>query len=302
MVDENVVSNQIVRVRIGDVCCSITCPDERTADYINQRYVKFLSKKPADIRIKLDTVKRFSPRYLESLPPSLKHLKWGDQVAAICRVDGAGSSAPPLCINITVERYQLTTRYEYKIMNTLLPVAYYTVQRRTYPDQLPAMVLHACGIIRNGRIIIFTGPSETGKTTIARFCGSEHGSLVNDEMLLLSGTGTSTGEYRAQGIPIIGGVPHHSSETAPPACVMMLKQAPRTAIRPLDRVEAYLRFIRQIIAPRELTRLDDDIKVILSETTRFADEFTKSVPFFELEFALDKEALWQAIEEIEEII
>ena len=294
-------SNRILSVQIGDVCCSIICHDDKTSAYLRQIYANFISGKAADITIELDVMESFSSRHIESIKPPEKILKWGEQVAAICRVNGDKPASVGQSVRITVEKQQLTAQSQYKVMNTLLSAAYYTVQHGRHPDTLLAMVLHACGIIRKDRVMIFTGPSETGKTTIARLCSNEHGRLVNDEMVLLSGAGIGSRKYLVQGIPIIGGIPQRMNEAALPACVMMLKQSKRTSIRPLDRVEAYLRFIRQIIAPRDLIK-PDDTKVMLSEISQFSDDFTKSVPFFELEFTLDKGPLWKAIDEIEQVL
>jgi hypothetical protein len=147
--------------------------------------------------------------------------------------------------------------------------------------------------------MIFTGPSETGKTTIARLCGNEYGKVVNDEMLLVTGAEPDGARLMTQGVPIIGGVAQRLNVKAPPSCVLMLKQAQKTSIRPLDRVEAYRRFLRQVITPLGVIE-PDDIKTMLTEVTRFSDEMTKAVPFYELEFTLEKEPLWRAVGEIEE--
>ena len=162
---------------------------------------------------------------------------------------------------------------------------------------MPTMLIHACGILRGESMVIFTGPSETGKTTIARLCGSKYGKVVNDEMLLVTG-GADGGSLSIHGIPIIGGVKQRLNIKAPPVCVMMLKQAKKTSVRPLDRVEAYLRFMRQVIAPRHITE-PDDINKMLTATTGFADTLTKAIPCYELAFTLEKEPLWQAVAETE---
>ena len=180
-----------------------------------------------------------------------------------------------------------------------MPSFYYTGLWKKYQDNLPAMLVHACGILRKGKLMIFTGPSETGKTTIARSCGTEHGQVVNDEMLLVSGAGINGAGLITQGVPIIGGVEQRLNVKAPLACVLMLKQAKTTSVRPLDRAEAYRRFLRQVIMPRELVRPDDNT-AMLTEVARFSDLMTKTVPFYELEFTLEKDPLWKAVDEIEE--
>jgi hypothetical protein len=118
-------------------------------------------------------------------------------------------------------------------------------------------------------------------------------------MLLLTGTLQHGDSLITQGVPIIGGVSQRLNVKAPPACIMMLKQAEKTSIRPLDRVDAYLRLMRQMIAPRVLIDTDDTA-AMLAETTRFADILTKALPCYELEFTLEKAPLWETVAEIEE--
>jgi len=184
-------------------------------------------------------------------------------------------------------------------MNLLLAAFYCMVLRVKYQENFPAMLVHACGILRKGKLMIFTGLSGTGKTTVARLCGNEHGQVVNDEMLLVTGAGIDGAGLMTQGIPVIGEVAQRLNIKAPPACVIMLKQAQKTSIRKLDRVEAYRRFLRQVILTQNLIGPDDN-KAIFTEIARFSDLMTKAVPFYELEFTLEKEPLWQAVGKIEE--
>jgi hypothetical protein len=292
-------SNQTIQVQIGNVNCLINCQDATIMRYFRQLYTGFLSDKPADITIDLDIVEQLNTSNLESAVPPVKKLMWGDQVVAICCVDEDKSTGERSTIKVTVERQRLTPRLGFKIMNLLLPTAYYTVLQENHRDSLPAMLVHACGIIRQGRLMIFTGPSEMGKTTIARFCGNEHGQVVNDEMLLVTESGISNAGLVTQGVPILGGVAQRLNVRAPLACVLMLKQSQRTSIRALDRVEAYRRFLRQVILPRNLVKPDDNT-TMLTDIAKFSDLMTKAVPFYELEFTLEKEPLWRAVGEIEE--
>jgi hypothetical protein len=292
-------SDHAIQVQIGDVCCSVICQDATIMRYLTQLYAGFLSDKPVDISIELDIVERFSASDSESALPPAKILTWGEQIAAFYRVNGDESVSVSPTVKVTVENRQFDPRFGFKIMNLLLPAFYCMVLRKKHQDSLPAMLVHACGILRKRRLMIFTGLSGTGKTTVARLCGNEHGQVVNDEMLLVTGAGMDGTRLMTQGIPIIGGVAQRMNVKAPPACVLMLKQAPKTSIRTLERAEAYRRFLRQVIMPQNLVTPENN-KAILTEIAIFSDVMTKAVPFYELEFTLEKEPLWRAVDEIEE--
>jgi hypothetical protein len=166
-----------------------------------------------------------------------------------------------------------------------------------YNGNLPAMLVHACGIFRRGQALVFTGPSEAGKTTIARLCGERDGELINDEMLLISRPTSNGNGISVQSAPIIGRFPPQRSVTTPLRCILLLKKSSKTTVRCLERVEAYLRFLRQIITPVYIGQ--SDVRTVLSLMAAFSDEVTGTTPVYELEFTLDGEPLWQVIAELE---
>jgi hypothetical protein len=288
-----------IPVQIGDVGCSIECYDRRISGRLKKIYAGFLSHKQADIRIELDTIQRFGVPPVDIKSDSVKIIKSFEEISMICSFNTCQPFISRPNVRVVMERKQFNPGHGYKFMNWLLRNAYYTVKNKRHRDILPAMLIHACGIIRKRHLLIFTGPSGIGKTTIARMCGNEHGKVANDEMLLITGVETDGSRLMAQGLPIIGGVRQRSHVKVPVLCVMTLKQAQRTSIRPLDRVEAYLRIMRQIVAPTDLIE-NDDTKTMITKVTGFADSLTKAVPCYELEFTLEEEPLWKAVEEIEE--
>jgi hypothetical protein len=63
-------------------------------------------------------------------------------------------------------------------------------------------------------------------------------------------------------------------------------------------MESYVRFLRQLITPAYIGQTDR--RAVFSLMADFSNEITGAVPFYELEFTLDKEPLWQLIAELEE--
>ena len=159
------------------------------------------------------------------------------------------------------------------------------------------MLVHACGILRNGKAIVFTGPSEIGKTTVARLMGDTRSEVFSDEMLLMSHPGSNGNGVYVQNAPILGEFLPGRNFSAPLSCILLLKQNNRTAYNYLDKAEAYLRFIRQIIAPSCVGNYDK--KTAYSLMADFSSAIVRSIPVYELEFNLDKNSLWKITDELE---
>ena len=183
------------------------------------------------------------------------------------------------------------------MLNRLLCMAYYTGCKVKHDGNPPALLVHACGILRNGQALLFTGPSDIGKTTVGRLCDDNFGQVLNEEMLLVSRPHQDNGTLQVQGVPIIGELPYRPNTVAPLKCVFLLKQSERTAIRRTDRMEAYLRFMRQIVIPAYIGQRGR--RAIYSLMAEFSDEVTSVTPVCELGFTLDKESLWEVVGELE---
>jgi hypothetical protein len=293
------LSSREMRVQIGDVCCSIFCPDSEIYTSLYRLYHNFLSDQPEDITLKINVVEQISTANIKSALSRGEFIRSEGRIVAIYRLSGKQSTTTNHTINLTAGKCYFGPQLGFKIMNLILPASYYAVVKLRHPDGLSAMLVHSCGIIRRGQVLLFAGPPETGKTTIARLCGDEHGQVVNDEMVLLSGVRPNSGRPMVQGIPIIGGIAQRLNVKAPLACVIMLKQDSKTAVRRLSRLEAYLRFMRQVIASWDYYAGYKDTKKIILQNTEFSDWVTKNVPFYELQFTLDREQLWRAVAELE---
>lgn len=101
------------------------------------------------------------------------------------------------------------------------------------------VIFHSSYIDWNGRAILFTAPSETGKTTQAELWRELRGAqIINGDRSALR---ILNGNAYAAGIPFSGSSIYCKNKTLPLAAVVYLQQAPITSIRRLWGVEAFCR-------------------------------------------------------------
>jgi hypothetical protein len=269
--------NHTLGIQIGSVCCALRCPDDEVYDELSRLYRNFFTEQTADITIDLK-------RTLEK------------RSASGAKATFAVLSARPGLFMAEMECDPSEGTAGFKCLNRLFYLAYYSACLEKYGGYLPAMLVKACGVLRQGRALVFAGPFDSAKT-IAGLCGEKEGRVINDEIVLVSrpdpdGWGTSV-----QSAPIIGGFPPGINITVPLSCILLLKTGNRTRVRPVESIDAYLRFVRQIVTPSCIGQ--GVTGSALSLVVDFGQETTGSVPVYELELTQDGESIWQEIGEIE---
>ena len=293
-------SNDSIRVQIGDVCCSLRCNDGEVLGNWQQQYADFLSDKPADISIEVEFVERLTPAEIKTALAEARFIHDEGRFTTTNGIITGEYDLTGRTMRWTADKHLLDPDLEFKAINRLFTLAYYTACKVRYSGNLPAFLVHSCGILRHGQALLFGGACDVGKSTIARLCGDEYGQVVNDEMVLVSRPDGDNSALRVQGVPMLGDFPQRLNKAAPLSCILLLKQSKRTAVRRLDRTEAYLRFMRQIICPAYIGQTDR--RAVYSLIAEFSDEVIRTTPFYELEFSLDRELLWKAVGELERSI
>lgn len=283
-------------VQMGDASCSIACDNKKVFDYLHSHFTNFLTDRPADVSIKLEIVNRMSAADLEAALPAVKFIHTGNCFQEESMMVTGEHDADAAAISVQLEKRLLGTETGRGLVNRALALLYYSACKMKHNSNPPAFIVHSSSIIHHGQVLLFAGPSESGKTTIGRMCNG-YGEVLNDEAVLLSHPDPQSGVIRVQGLPIIGELPQRQNTVAPLRSVLLIKQSDRTALRRLDRVDAYLRFMRQIISPAYMGQ--DDRRAVYSLISSFSDEVTAAVPFYELEFTLDRQSLWLALDELE---
>ncbi len=289
-----------INLRIGNVCCSLICRDAndcRKLEKIKRLYQGFLTNQPGDVTVELKGTERLNPGELNAALAENKYTHEENMFRSTSQVVAGQYDLARGYIKITGERNLINPDIECNHLNQLLSLAYYTACKITHNGIPPAMIVHSCGILRSGQALLFIGPSEAGKTTIARLCGKKDGEVINDEMLLVSRPSQDDKSFAVESGPFLGKFPSKRSLKASLRCIFLLKKGSKTGTRRVDRSEAYLKFMRQIITPVYIGQKDK--RAVLLLMSQFSDEVTRAVPVYELEFKLDGKSLWRTLGELE---
>lgn len=103
--------------------------------------------------------------------------------------------------------------------------------------QQNGVVFHCSYIAHQGRAILFTAPSGTGKSTQAELWRKHRGAeIINGDRAVIRVTEDG---IMACGIPFAGSSEYCRNETLPLAAIVYLAQAPQTTIRPLRGYESF---------------------------------------------------------------
>lgn len=143
-------------------------------------------------------------------------------------------------------------------------------------------VFHSSYIEWNGRAILFTAPSGTGKSTQAELWRTLRGArIINGDR---SAVRITEDGIVADGIPFAGSSEYCENRTLPLAAIVYLEQAPMTTIRRLSGREAFFR----IWEGCSINTWDTGDMSRVSETVR---QVARDVPVFHLACTPDESAV-----------
>ena len=105
--------------------------------------------------------------------------------------------------------------------------------------QAEGLVFHCSFIEYDGTAILFTAPSETGKSTQAELWSRYRGArIINGDRAAIRWDGS---QLLAEGLPFCGSSEHCENASLPIGAIVYLAQAPRTSIRRMGGYEAFAR-------------------------------------------------------------
>ena len=114
--------------------------------------------------------------------------------------------------------------------------------------QRGSMVLHCAYMQYQDEAILFSAPSETGKTTQANLWGKYRGGrTINGDRALLS---ELNGRWTARGWPVCGTSEICNNQDTPIRAIVMLSQSKENTVRLLKPHEAFMLLYGQITVNR----------------------------------------------------
>lgn len=152
----------------------------------------------------------------------------------------------------------------------------------SHVSQRETLLLHASAVKFNGKAVIFSAPSGTGKTTQAELWQLyEKAQILNGDKVFLK---QEADGLRAWGSPWKGSSPYVMNESAPAAGVLILRQAEENRIRTLDTMEAMELFFPHVFFPC----WDEECE---AAAVKFLDRVMSELPVYLLECRPDQEAV-----------
>ena len=144
------------------------------------------------------------------------------------------------------------------------------------------VILHASYIEWQGRAILFTAPSETGKSTQAELWKTHRNArIINGDRAAVI---VRDGQLCAAGLPFSGSSRYCENVTVPLAAVVYLRQAPVTSIRRLRAAEGFRR-VWEGCCVNTWNRED------IGRTTSLVERLLTQVPVYELACTPDESAV-----------
>lgn len=101
-----------------------------------------------------------------------------------------------------------------------------------------ALVLHSSFIVYQGKAILFTAPSGTGKSTQAGLWGKYEGTeTINGDRSIVQRT--AAGTFRVHGLPFCGSSQIRVNKTVPLGAIVFIEQHPTNVVEPMNPAQAY---------------------------------------------------------------
>ncbi|RCV62727.1 hypothetical protein C5S53_17640 [Methanophagales archaeon] len=278
------------RLQIGDVCCSLRFKDPDYCASVRAYYKGFLSENAPDLTIDVNIVMH---KEEINLPNSLLMSK---------TVDGNNFDFHSGLITGTLDpgkkqcrinaKNALFSERSVRIFEQFLFQVYYTLLKEKN-DSRNNFLIHGCAVSREGIGYLFSGPSESGKSTIAKLSSDLDYTILNDESVIVNKV---NGHYTVGSTPIRGDFLDISNGSVPLHAIFLIRHGEANIIKKISERDFVARFVREVVYSDTL--LSTNRKETFREMMGFCVDVASEVPFYELLFLPDK-SFWDSIDNLE---
>ncbi len=252
---------------IAGIPFSLSCDSNEPIQGLKKAYTGFISKS----RPVLD----FQLQYKRNVPRTSQfpEVKWEKDSFEI-RINGSHIKG-----NIPIGRVEVQTSYKWAVGDLLR--SFFSI----YLVKTGGFLLHASCIIHRGGAYIFCGPTETGKTTIARL--AERRPVLTDESVAIR---KHSNAFQAFATPFFGEFGMiNKNRNGKIKALFFIGKSNSFSHEKVANFDAHLELFKNIVLSGRSNQMVEDLFNTFSE-------FTNKVPCFKLYFK-QSPLLWRYIDE-----
>ncbi len=279
------------RLQIGDICCSLRFDDPAYSASARAYYKGFLSENNPDLIIDVNIVLHQDEIDLPNSILMSKTVNGNEFDFHSGLITGSMDRDKKHC-TVNVKNALLSER-SVRIFEQFLFQVYYTLLKQKNPDGSGNdFLIHGCAVSKGGLGYLFSGPSESGKSTIAKLSADLGCTILNDELVIVSKV---DGHYTVGSTPFRGDFMDNINESVPLSAIFLIGHGEENIIKKISKREFATRFVREVIYSGILLSMDG--KEALLEMMDFCSDVAGEVPFYELRFLPDK-GFWDSINDL----
>lgn len=268
-------------LQIGDICCSLRFKDPDYSSLLRRYYNGFLSEDDPDLTIDVDIISHQEEIHLPNSIIMSKTVNGNGFNFHSGLIKGTLNLGERYCaIDVKEALFKRIRIFEHFLFQT-----YYTLlnENRSKTGR-ESFLMHACTVVKEGSGYLFTGPSESGKSTIAKL--SSDYTVLGDEIAIIE---RDDGSYFIRSTPFRGDFRKNINGSSRLDVIFLIRHGKKNEIKKIGKREFVTRFVREIIYPGTLLSINR--KKCIAKMMDFCSAIADHVPFYELSFLPDKSFL-----------
>lgn len=277
------------RLKIGDVCCLFRFKDPAYSSYLKEPFKEYISEEEPELTIDI-SINVTLDKEEADLPDALlmsKTVKGNDFVFHDGLIKGTLNLEEKRCVVFFSRK-----RKGIDAVKQFMFMVYYTLMKHNHSGKIKNnFLVHACAVSRDGAGYVFSGPSESGKSTIARL--SSDYTVLNDDIVIIK---KENGSYIVDSTPFRGDFLANENVSAPLKAIFLIKHGDeKNIIKKISKKDFITRFLREVTYPDTL--LSTNREKVFQEMMDFCADVATEVPFYELRF-LPEKSFWDSIDNL----